>query len=368
MSEGGADGAQALSEGRAQPVFAFDIGGTWLRSGIWSSEDGLGDVTRRLTPSITNGSSEDGATLVEALITAMAEVVPSRCGLNAAVSLGAALDHRNGSVYGSAPLWGASAGVIKFKDLLERRRPDVRWHVVNDVTAGLLAYRHTHPELSGERILFVTVSSGIAARTFDPQTASIPLDAAGLQGEIGHLPATKSFNPPESQRCACGAADHIAAFSSGPGIKRLAEARRDRDIDSWRNSLLGSPVTSPFPFEQAFSNALDEGDQVAVEILRTAVVPFADVLTYALTLDPSLDRIVLSGGVMDAIGNHYVTAVKDRMQSAGVFYTSEHEPEWAVGKITVAERSDGAGLIGAGLFATEASFTSAQRASGSVSR
>jgi predicted NBD/HSP70 family sugar kinase len=321
-----------------------------------------------LTPSITNGSPGNGATLVDALITAMAEVIPSRSGLSAAVSLGAALDHRNGAVYGSAPLWGASEGVVKFKDLLEGRRPDVRWHVVNDVTAGLLAYRNRHPELSGEKVLFVTVSSGIAARTFDPQTASIPLDAAGLQGEIGHLPSTRGFNTPESQRCACGAADHIAAYSSGPGIKRLAEAWRDRDIDSWRRSVLGAPDTSPVTFEQAFSNALDGGDRVAVEILRTAVVPFADVLTYALTLDPSLDRIVLSGGVIDAIGGHYVTAVKERMQAAGVFYTSEHEPEWAVGKLTIAERSDGAGLIGAGLFAAEASFTSATRAMGSVSR
>jgi len=124
----------------------------------------------------------------------------------------------------------------------------------------------------------------------------------------------------------------------------------------------------PTTFEQAFSDALDGGDEIAVEILRTAVAPFADVLTYALTLDPSLDRIVLSGGVMDAIGNHYVSAINERMGAAGVFYTSEHDPEWALGKITVAERSDGAGLIGAVLFAAQASVASTTPKKGSVSR
>ncbi|MEK8172825.1 hypothetical protein NKH77_38875 [Streptomyces sp. M19] len=59
--------------------------------------------------------------------------------------------------------------------------------------------------------------------------------------------------------CDCGRTGHLAAYASGPGIRRMAEELRARDARGWRRSLLGGPVDRGVPFETAFASALDAG-------------------------------------------------------------------------------------------------------------
>ncbi|WP_158263085.1 ROK family protein [Amycolatopsis sp. CA-128772] len=340
-------------------ITVLDVGGTHLRSARWSAETGLGEVRRVPTPGLTNHPHATVGELQVSLVKAMAEVVPA--GGVAGVSFGAALDHRSGVVYASAPLWGSHVEPFDLGEALRSVRPDVRWHVVNDVTAALL-HLAASPHADGRRkILLVTVSTGIACRTLDTRTGEIPLDSLGLQGEIGHLPATVTVDgEPVELRCDCGQPGHVAAFASGTGLRRLSEVFRDRRA---RSRPAGDG-----PFETTLRSALDGADPVAVELLRTAVKPVADVVRTALCLDPEIDLVAFTGGVATGLGRHYRDALTRHLTADGLYLTGERDPGWVLDRILVCGPDEANGLVGAGLAAhARTTHRAVVRAGGSVS-
>lgn len=339
--------SRPLAARRDGEVLTIDVGGTWVRVAHWAPERGPGEVVRVRTPSRTNEPDANRDDLVERLVGVIADAVPPDSEQTVALSLGATLDHRRGVVYGSGPLWGATTDEVALAARLHSRRPRARWVVVNDVTAMLAAYRAATPELSGSTIAVVTVSSGIAARTDLPETGDIPTDPAGLQGEIGHLPAlTQALH----LRCACGEVDHVASFSSGPGLREVARALGiGPPAVPLASQREGEP---PNAFESWTIRALRDSDGDARRLLEFAVQPLADVLSYWLTIQPALDRLVLTGGVIDAIGPHYRAALLARMSSRGVHLTARRHPEWLSTLVTLAgSPAETSPLVGAALIA-----------------
>jgi len=349
---------RALTQGRAinmepaSSLYAIDIGGTWLRSASWSKARGANNVQRFRTPSLTNFPLADPGTLIDALAERIARVPPKGDGLRVGISLGAALDHRTGTIYGSAPLWGSALNEVPLLRLIQERRPDVHWTIVNDVTAMLMAYHDRHPELRAKKVLLTTVSTGIAARTLDSGTGAVPLDGAGLQGEIGHLPASTEGDL--HLHCACGVLDHVAAYSSGPGIRNVASALLGGAPNDPTAPALSS-ASRESNFEAAFAAALSGGESHATEVLRVATRPMADAFTSALTLDPTIDQIVLTGGVIDSIGLAYRAALLKRMISNGMYYTAIHRPSWVADRIVLATGDETSALLGAALAANQSS-------------
>ncbi|MFF0861373.1 ROK family protein [Nonomuraea sp. NPDC003560] len=330
----------------SQSIAVLDVGGTHLRWATWSRRGGLAAVRRVATPSLANGAAEPVDELRARLVSAMAQAVPAD-GV-AGVAFGAALDHRSGIVYASAPLWGSCTRPFDLAGALARARPDVRWHVVNDVTAALLHLAAGPVGASCRKLLLVTVSTGIAGRTLDRRSGEIPVDGCGLQGEIGHLPATTSIaGRPVTLACDCGQPDHVSSYSSGPGIRRLAAVLRERDPDAWR----GSALDGPGPFETLLPAALDAADPVAEELLRAATRPVADVVRSALCLDPELDVVAFTGGVVHALGAHYRRALLAHLNAQGIYLTSALAPESIAERLLVCREGEADPLVGAGLAA-----------------
>lgn len=331
-------------------ITVFDIGGTYLRWADWSPQHGLRQVQRRPSPSRTRLPDAAVDELQSTLVRAMARPVPP--GGIAGVSFGAALDHRTGTVYASAPLWGAHARPFDLLAALRSARPDVRWHVVNDVTAALLHLADSPAAHDRCKILLTTVSTGIACRSIDRRTGEIPVDGCGLQGEIGHLPASVTLDGlPVDLRCDCGEPGHVAAFSSGPGIHRLSDVMRNRAPGQWNASRIGSRLASGAVFETALAEALDEGDPVATRLLDAATGPVADVVRTALCLDPQIDLVAFTGGVAAGLGDHYRDSLLRHLDRSGLYLTSEREPGWVRERIIVCGPGQADGLIGAGLAA-----------------
>ncbi|NJQ00264.1 ROK family protein [Streptomyces zingiberis] len=331
-------------------ITVFDIGGTHLRWADWSPERGLGQVRRSPSPSRTRRPDAAVDALQSALVRAVARPVP-RGGV-AGVSFGAALDHRTGTVYASAPLWGAHTQPFDLLAALRSARPDVRWHVVNDVTAALLHLAESRTAPDRCKILLTTISTGIACRSIDRRTGEIPLDGCGLQGEIGHLPASVVLDGlPVDLRCDCGEPGHVAAFSSGPGIRRLSGVMRDRAPGPWNASRIGARLASGTEFETALAEALDEDDPLATRLLDAATGPVADVLRVALCLDPQIGLAAFTGGVAAGLGDHYRDALLRHLDRSGLYLTSTRDPGWVRERIVVCGPGQADGLIGAGLAA-----------------
>jgi glucokinase len=339
-----------LSPSHERSVTVFDVGGTHVRWAAWSPERGLGKVERRPSPSFSRLPDTPAEELQAMLVREMTGPVPS--GGTAGVSFGAALDHRTGTVYASAPLWGAHAEPYDLGAVLRAARPDARWHVVNDVTAALLHLADSPRARGRDKVLLATISTGIACRTIDRRTGDIPVDGCGLQGEIGHLPASLTLDgKPVDLRCDCGRPGHVAAFSSGPGVRRLAEVLRARRPGEWSDSALGASLAGGEAFETALRAALDQDDPLARTLLDAATGPVADVVRTALCLDPRIDLVAFTGGVAVGLGEHYRTALLGHLERCGLYLTGEREPGWVGERVAVCDPDEADGLVGAGLAA-----------------
>src|SRR5262249_11203213 len=104
----------------AQPAatLSADVGGTWVR--LRTSED-PGPVVRLPSPSLLNLPNRSVDELRRDMVELLCSAAPATA--CAAISFGAAIDHLTGTVYGSAPLWGASAEPYDLAAALRRRRP-----------------------------------------------------------------------------------------------------------------------------------------------------------------------------------------------------------------------------------------------------
>ncbi|MFD5146674.1 ROK family protein [Streptomyces sp. NPDC058401] len=338
------------------PITVLDVGGTHVRSAAWSPGDGLGDTLDQPSPSRLRHPGTPVAELRERLLATLCAAVPRTPGGSVAgVSFGAALDHRSGTVYGSAPLFGDETTPLDLRGELRSRRPDVRWHIVNDVTAALLHFVSAPHRRAHRKVLLMTISSGIACRTVDLRSGTIATDGCGLQGEVGHLPASAVLaGEPVELLCDCGRPGHVSSYASGPGLRRMADVLRERAPGRWERSHLGRATAEGAAFEPALHAALDAGDPLASELLDASTAPVADVLRSALCLDPELDELALTGGVASGLGAHYKASVLGHLRREGLYLTGERAPDWATDRITVCAPGEANGLIGAGLAALDA--------------
>lgn len=333
------------------PVAVFDIGGTWFRAGVLTGD---GSVTglRRLP---ANGGKTGSGTvaglqrcIVDWLVRTVDEIRDERpepvdtC----AVSLGAAMNHSTGEVFGAAPLFGPARTSWWPAVELAARRPDVRWTVVNDVSA--LAYALLADDSLGRSgsAAAVTISTGIAYRTIELATGRIPVDRTyGLQGEIGHLPAELLWDGRAlTLPCDCGAADHVSSYSSGRGIEQLLH---HLPAETWGGTE-ATPGTGAVP---AFSGAVATGHPGALRVLDAVTEPLARVLLTQACLNPEVERTVLTGGVVDSLGDAYLESLLGHLNRLGLYGMSDRDPQYLAGRI-VRGRSDGLNALrGAGIHA-----------------
>ena len=341
--------------GAERRLVAVDVGGTWFRTAIVEPDLTVSQMrrwpaeTRRTHPDATPQELQERLVLriverSEELLDHLGDA-PRRV----AISLGAAIDQRNGLVLGSGPLWGDAKSTFDLAAELRRRLPDVAFTVVNDVTAMLL--RHVHgADLDGaRRVALVTVSSGIGARTYDRVRHEVPLGTAhGLQGEIGHVPVECSFRGhPLRLTCDCGGAGHLNAFASGRGIERVMAAVAEAHPVDWSQSLLSEGGRSVDA--RALSDAVEAADPLALEILKAVTRPLALALIWMLTADAQIDAVILTGSVVHGLHPSYLESLLRQLEDIGLYQVSDRDRSFLRDGIVVGAPDDLSGLVGAAI-------------------
>ncbi|MFH8984773.1 ROK family protein [Streptomyces varsoviensis] len=329
------------------PILCLDLGGTWFRSGLLDENDELHPLTK--TPALSVRTHPQPPAVLQAMLVEHIVATATRArdahGCTAlAISLGAAINGRTGLVIGSAPLWGPGRHPLPLGQILADRLPRLPVHVINDVSAlaHTLRARHDHPP-GTRKAAAVTVSSGIAYRTIDLDTAHIPLDQRhGLQGEIGHLPAPVRWRDrPLTAVCDCGGTDHVSAFSSGRGItellRTLPEAAPFRTAADPRATLA------------AFARGVARGDPRAMALLDLFTLPLARVLLHQATLDPEVSATYLFGGVVDGLGDPYLHSLLRNLNDLGLYEISATDETYFARRVLRGAADGLAGLKGAGL-------------------
>jgi glucokinase len=342
-------------------LIVFDIGGTWFRWGIYDQARGL--VTCERVPAINYLNHPDSSParlqteLVEFLIGKVRESRDADGGdrsmQDIGISLGAPINAHDGMVLGSGPLWGDRAEPFHLQARLSEALPDLNWHVLNDVTALLAPYMDEDGDF--RKTLLVTVSSGIGSRLYDHRARRIPYDSShGLQGEIGHLVTTFDLMGRRfKRRCECGGWNHVNAFCSGRGIAhslRTLQALVSDPDSGQRISASEWLACDDGARLDLFEEQLAKGNPVAHELLVASVAPLARIFITGLALDPDIDRIVMTGGVVRGLEAHYREALHRALMNEGLYQITERDPEYLTRRLHWRATDDWAGLRGAGIY------------------
>lgn len=321
---------------RNENTIVFDIGGTWFRSGLYTKTEGLKLLSKQPAYNYKNTPHKNVRELQNRLVEYLCKQVRSlqtrqHPATSAAISMGAAVDGHTGEILNSGPLWGPDCEPFDLLTNLREKMPEIKWAIINDVSAALLRHVNNPEYAKLKRICLITVSSGIACRTYDQQRNYIPLNKAGIQGEIGHIPinfsiAGKSLNA----TCDCGGMNHLNAFSSGRGIE----------------SILHTLNTGYTP--EQFFKTVQKHNEDALEILDSLTYPLAQMIIYMLTIDSEIDKIVITGGVVHSIEEEYIRSLLKNLRKIGI-YQMPNQSKFFETMIQIGENDDNSGLIGAAL-------------------
>jgi glucokinase len=337
----------------------FDLGGTWFRWGRYAPSKGLLESQR--VPAISYLSHPDLSAeklqraLTDFIIRRTQEMRGGQCNLQmASVSVGAPVNAHDKTVLGSGPLWGPTARPFQLQARLREAVPELEWHVVNDITALLAPYMNEGAPF--RKTLLITVSTGIGSRLYDHRAQRIPYDPIyGVQGEIGHLALTFELDGKVvNRRCECGGWNHLNAFASGRGIAQILKSL----------PTLSSSYRVLFPesadlWEQAsdeyrlsaFNVRLEKGRGAAAGLLDALVTPVSRTLAATLSVDPEIDRIVITGGVVHGLGRYYREALQRTFVRDGLYQISERDPHYLARRLLWEDTDDFGGLRGAGIYA-----------------
>ncbi len=338
-------------------VIVFDLGGTYFRSGLYLAYEGLSEIRQQPAFSFHSAPNKSIADLKQDLVDYLVKTAlyySHRFNTNqVSISLGAALNGRNGIVYGSGPLWGNDNSSFDLLTLLRQAASELTWHIVNDVTAGLIHYGNNLQDTDIRKVLLLTISTGVACRLLDTRNQHIALDEFGLQGEIGHLPINLCFEGQALELgCDCGGRNHVAAFASGRGLRALSKLLAECKPVWWQSSKLAALQSHGLTFETALYQALEHNDEFANTLLYLTTQPIAEILRNALTLDPEIDRIVLTGGVVVNLSTYYRIFLTRHLSEQGIYLSSRFDPAFFERRLAIASSAEVNNLMGAALYAT----------------
>lgn len=213
-----------------------------------------------------------------------------------------------------------------------RKRTGLPTYINNDVRMYVYGEALRGSGRGYDHVLGVTVGTGLAAGIVTE--GRIYHGGANMAGELGHLPFDEI-----PYRCGCGLQGCIETVASATGLVRQAK----RLIAEGRATLLlerGDQLQA-----KDLSEAYDQGDAVAQEVMHTTGRLLGKALAYAVTMT-SPDVVIVGGGVA-AAGERLLAPVREAMQASLI------PAYWERIRIVTASLGDDAGVIGSACYARE---------------
>ncbi len=337
-------------------IAVFDIGGTWFRSGVYIKGSDLAELSKAPAYNYKNTPYDKVVELQLKLVDYLVEQVQSyqSKGIDiqgASISMGAALNGHTGEILNSGPLWGPECEPFDLLEQLQKRMPEINWLVINDVSAALLRHVNDPEYQKAKRVNLITVSSGIACRTYDQKGHYVPLNKDGIQGEIGHIPIHFSlFGEIITEDCDCGGANHLNAFVSGRGItkilRRLLNSKTSPISDTHLfNKLQNLEETE---LNKAFFDVLNEDDPEAVKVLDQVTFPIAEMIINTFTIDAEVEKVIMTGGVVHAAEDRYMKSLLVNLEKIGLYQTTD-QTAFFKDAVRLGVNDDNSGLLGAAI-------------------
>ncbi len=209
--------------------------------------------------------------------------------------------------------------------------------LVNDAQAGVLG-EWVAGAAEGDRfVLGLWLGTGVGGGLVLDGRSYV--GSGGGSGEIGHLVVR-----PGGARCGCGRRGCLEAYAGRRMMSESAAAlqRAGRSTSLFEiQKRKGKPKATSGVWE----DALDDGDEVAIELIAEAVAALGIAVASCLNL-LDLDRVVIGGGMADRLDD-----LADRIAEAARPHSVRTIDD---GLIVIAKLGDDSGLVGAAHVAREA--------------
>jgi predicted NBD/HSP70 family sugar kinase len=273
-------------------VIAFDLGGTSFRAALLTREGRLTGVQRSPSINFRSMPGRSAGDIVDEIAAYVARTVKSfwhsqlLAGRHPAIaiSMGAALNAHTGKILGSGPILGQDSTSFDLERAIRTHLHDCSITMVNDVTASLIAHSRLSSLRHARRLALITVSTGIASRVLNCSVPHVPVDPIlGTQGEIGHHSIAFSLEGRSlSLQCDCGGVDHVNAFASGQGIKRVLDRARAIFPQEFHTSDLNKGKLASEMSLDALADGLAKGDPLSKRLLKATTLPIAEAIKWHL--------------------------------------------------------------------------------------
>lgn len=322
-------------------ALGIDVGGTKILAGVINRQTGEVLCTVKKKTKVGGGADDLVHRIVETGQEAVAGArLPKGTAVEAAgIGIAGQVDRARGQLI-RGPNIGAD---IEHLALAERVSKTLKLPTAlgNDVEVATLGEYRFGAGRGHDDFVCIFIGTGIGGGIV--QDGQLVHGASNSAGEIGH--AVVSYN---GRLCGCGGRGHLEAYASRSAITRviLEEIRRGRE------SSLRAALPDPIPDvpegtlirSQMIAQAVEENDELAVESVTEGARYLAAGLTAIINFyNPP--RIVLGGGLVDAVELYFKVATRKALQDALVVARDKV-------KIVRAKLGDNAGIVGAALLPT----------------
>ena len=212
------------------------------------------------------------------------------------------VDPENGTVAKSPNIAGWTAP-FPVRDELERRF-DVVAAVDNDVRTALLGEYRLGAAKPFSSVLAVWFGTGVGGAIL--REGVIVRGRLGAAGEIGHAVAM-----PDGRRCSCGRRGCFEAYAGRASMERRARERVDKGEKSVLFTLMKKANRARLT-SGVIARALDQGDQLANELINDAVRAAGPVIASAVNV-LDVDAVVIGGGLGSRLGQPFTRRIQRAM-------------------------------------------------------
>jgi glucokinase len=311
-----------------RPIVGIDLGGTNMQVGVVSGAELLGKAKKKTRADEGRDAVLDRIAQGIAEACTEARLKPSDL---AAVGIGApgAIDPAEGLVLEAVNLrWDNVPLAAILKDRL-----GVPVFVDNDVNAAVYGENRLGAGDNSRDLLGVWVGTGIGGGLI--LNGSLYYGACGTAGEIGHMiamPGSQPGNRSLEQNCSrTSVVDRIVRLIRS-NRKSIIPTLTDGDLDDIKSRVI--------------ARAYEAGDALTIEVVDAAADLLGTCVAGVVTL-LSLNRVVLGGGLTEALGEPFVDKVKKAARRHAF-------PERCTSvKVVMTRLFDEAGILGAALIAAE---------------
>ena len=309
-----------------------DIGGTWIRVAICTSDLKEGNIKLKTTRTL----KENKYSIINTVIRLMSELLSeNNVDVNDIIGIGLAsagpIDLEKGELFNNVNL---GFKIIPLRKPLEEKYPQIPIYLINDCNGAVLGVHYFEAgDDEKDNLVYVTISTGIGGGVIC--NGHLMLGKEGNAAEVGHV----IVEPRSKVKCNCGAHGCWEAYSSGTGVHlRTLEAIKRKELKA--DVLLGivnndlSKITAKEIFQAA-----REGDELSQKVVDDCVF-YTKIGTGAINNFYDSTTIYF-GGAMTKNKEQIISPVIEQFKKDPIRFTINHPP-----KIKITKLGDEVGLRG----------------------